>query len=81
MEVRGLAQGRGWGESTRSRVLHSCTPRCECTVERTVARDAVAGTGGGGSEEETPEALQLRAQLIRLSLGRALRLPPACFLV
>ena len=40
-----------------------------------------AGAGGGGSEEEAPEALQLRAQLIRLRRARALRLPPTCFLL
>lgn len=50
-------------------------------MERTVARHAIAGAGGGGSEEEAPEALQLRAQLIRLRRARALRLPPTCFLL
>ena len=50
-------------------------------MERTVARHAIAGAGGGGSEEEAPEALQLRAQLIRLRRARALRLPPTSFLL
>ena len=88
--LSGYLQGNraeGWlrlgvgGESTRGGVVHSCHPRCACTVERTVARHAIAGAGGGGSEEEAPEALQLRAQLIRLRRARALRLPPTCFLL
>ena len=80
-------RAEGWlrlgvgGESTRGGVVHSCQPRCECTAERTVARHAIAGAGGGGSDEEAPEALQLRAQLIRLRRARALRLPPTCFLL